>query len=316
LIGNIALAYMLDICIGDPRFLPHPVEGMGRAIEFLEKILRKLPLNLYLSGGILVVILVGGTFLLVGKILSLAFQFNPFLGEAATVFLIYTALSVRDLDKEAKEVYLALEAGDIVMARKKLSLIVGRDTGELDTDEIVRATVETVAENTVDGIISPLFFAFSGGAPLALAFKAVNTLDSMVGHKNERYARFGWASARLDDLANFIPARISALMIPLAATILKRRGKISLFTMVRDRKRSFSPNAGIPEAAFAGALGIALGGITYYRGKKLFVPVKGEDIKPKDPGDILDAIRLMYVTSFITLILGGGIRWYLWDLVC
>ncbi len=308
--GNIVLAYILDLLIGDPRFLPHPVKGMGQAITFLERILRKLPFNLYLSGCVLVVVLVGGTFMLAGKILSIVFQLNPFLGEAVTVFLIYTALSIRDLDKEAKEVYLALEAGDIVMARKKLSRIVGRDTGELDTDEIVRATVETVAENTVDGIISPLFFAFLGGAPLALAFKAVNTLDSMVGYKNERYARFGWASARIDDLANFIPARISAIMIPLAASILKRRGRISFFTMVRDGKKSFSPNAGIPEAAFSGALGIALGGITFYRGKRLFVPVKGEDIKPKDTGDILDAIRLMYVTSGVALLLGGAIRWY------
>ena len=311
MIKQITLAYILDLFIGDPRFSLHPIKVMGRIIEFLERILRKFPLNLYLSGCILVIILAGGTFILVKKILFLTFYLNSFLGEAVAVFFIYTALSIRDLDKETREVYLALKSNDIVLARKKLSLIVGRDTENLTSDEIVRACVETTAENTVDGIISPLFYAFIGGAPLALAYKAINTLDSMVGYKNKMYSKFGWASARLDDLANFIPARLSALIIPLAASILKRRGKISFSTIVKDRKKSLSPNAGIPETAFAGALGVTLGGKAYYKKKEVVIPIMGKEVKPKEIGDILEAIRLMYLTSGITLIMGIAIRWYL-----
>ncbi len=309
MIKEITCAYILDLIAGDPRFLPHPVKGMGRAIEFLEGVLRRLPLNPYLSGGILVIILVGGTYLLVSEIVFLAFRVNYFLGEVVTIFFIYTALSIRDLDKETKEVYLALKVDDMALAQKRLSFIVGRDTEDLTQDEIIRACVETVAENTVDGVISPLFYAFLGGAPLALAFKAVNTLDSMVGYRDERYAKLGWASARLDDLANFIPARLSALIIPLAASIMKRRGRISFSTIAKDRKKTFSPNAGIPEAAFTGALGITLGGRLWYRGKEAVIPIMGKDLKPKEIGDILSAIYLMYITSGITLIIGMGARW-------
>ncbi len=310
-INEIAFAYILDLLIGDPRFFPHPVKGMGKAIGYLERWLRRFPLNLYLSGSILTLILVGGTYVVVKGIVLLAFQLNCFLGEAVTIFFIYSALSIRDLDKEAREVYLALKANDIPLARKRLSFIVGRDTKDLNQDEIVRATVETIAENTVDGVISPLFYAFLGGAPLSLAFKAINTLDSMVGYKNERYFKFGWASARLDDLANFIPARLSALIIPLAASLMKRRGRASFSTMIKDRKKSFSPNAGIPEAAFAGALGIALGGRVRYQGKEANIPIMGKDGKPKENRDILGAIYLMYLSSGITLITGIVIRWYL-----
>ena len=169
--------------------------------------------------------------------------------------------------------------------------------------------METVAENTVDGIISPLVYALIGGAPLAMAFKAVSTLDSMVGYKNERYARLGWASARLDDLANFIPARISAIIIPLASFLIAGRGKASFLAMIKDRKKSKSPNAGIPESAFAGALGITLGGRASYQGKEAGIPIMGEKAKPKETNDILSAISLMYLVSGITLITGMIIRW-------
>jgi len=164
-------------------------------------------------------------------------------------------LSINDLAKHAKKVYQALRQGDINLARKRVGEMVGRDTEDLSESEILRATVESVAENSVDGVISPLFYAFLGGAPLALAYKAINTLDSMVGYKSERYLYFGWFSAKLDDLANFLPARISALLIPLVAFLLMRKGKDSLRIILRDGKKSPSPNAGIPEAGFAGALG-------------------------------------------------------------
>ncbi len=306
---NVIFAYILDLLLGDnPRF-PHPVRGMGKAINFLEGILRRLPLNLYVSGGLLVIILVGGTFFLIREINILFSWISPFLGRAISIYFIYTALSVRDLDKETREVYRALQEDDIILARQKLSLIVGRDTKNLAPDEIIRACVETVAENTVDGVISPLFYAFMGGAPLALAFKAVNTLDSMIGYKNERYIKFGWAAARLDDLINFIPARLSALIIPLSALILKGNGRRSFFTMVKDRKNSFSPNAGIPEAAFAGALGITLGGRISYHGKESVIPVMGQESKPRERRDIPEAIKLMYLVSLVSLIIGAVLRW-------
>jgi len=310
MIKEVVFAYILDLLFGDPPSLPHPVKGMGKTIVFLEKFFRKLPLNLYISGCILALILVGGTFIVVKEAISVVFKFNSFLGEAVTIFFIYTAISIRDLDKEAKEVYLALKMDNIVLARKKLSLIVGRDTENLTHDEIVRATIETIAENTVDGVISPIFYAFIGGAPLALAFKAISTLDSMVGYKNERYLKFGWASARLDDFANYIPARLSAFIIPLAASIKKRKGIASFSIMIKDRKKSLSPNAGIPESAFAGAMGITLGGRAYYHGKKVSIPIIGKNIKPKDIDDIQQAIRLMYISSAITLITGITIKWW------
>ncbi|MDY6863606.1 MAG: adenosylcobinamide-phosphate synthase CbiB [Thermodesulfobacteriota bacterium] len=311
MIKEIIFAYILDLLFGDPRSFPHPVKAMGKVIEFLEKALRRLPLNLYLSGGILVVILVLGTFILTNKLIFIAFQFNSFLGEAIAIFFIYTTLSIRDLDKETRWAYLALKEDDIVLARERISLIVGRDTEDLTREDAVRACIETVAENTVDGIISPIFFALLGGAPLAMAYKAVNTLDSMVGYKNDKYLKFGWASARMDDLANFIPARLSALIIPMAAAILKRRGMKSFSTMVKDRKKSVSPNAGIPESAFAGALGITLGGRACYQRKKVVIPIMGKESRPKELKDILSAIYLMYLVSGVTLIIGIAIRWYL-----
>jgi len=246
--------------------------------------------------------------------IRLAEHINKWIGFAVSTFFIFTALSTRTLGKEARSIYQSLKAGNIKEARKKLSLIVGRDTENLDKDEIVRATVETVAENSVDGIISPLFYAALGGAPLALAYKAVNTLDSMVGYKNEKYIYFGWFSAKLDDAANYIPARLSILLILLASFILRKRTSKALHTILRDGKKSPSPNAGIPEAGFAGALGIQLGGINYYQGKKVSKPILGIKIKQRDKGDIIQAINLMWVVSSITFLGTVLILWHLQNL--
>ncbi len=180
----------------------------------------------------------------------------------------------------------------------------------MNQDEIIRATVETVAENSVDGIISPLFYAALGGAPLALAYKAINTLDSMVGYKNERYLYFGWFSAKLDDVANYIPARLSILLIPLASLILGKRALNILYTILRDGKKSPSPNAGIPEAGFAGALGIQLGGVNYYQGERISKPILGIEGKQRDQEDIIQAINLMWVVSSITFLGVVLILWY------
>lgn len=308
---SIVLAYLLDLIFGDPRWLPHPVRGMGKLTEYLEKKLRGSISSQILSGAVLAITVVGLAYLGSFFAIRLAGQINRWAGFAISTVLIFTALSSRSLSKEARSVYQSLKSGSIKDARKKLSLIVGRDTQVLNEDEIIRATVETVAENSVDGIISPLFYAALGGAPLALAYKAINTLDSMIGYKNERYLYFGWFSAKLDDIANYIPARLSILLVPLASLILRKRLLNTLCTILRDGKKSPSPNAGIPEAAFAGALGIQLGGVNYYQGKKVSKPILGVEAKQREKEHIIEAIHLMWVISSITFLGEILILWYL-----
>ena len=307
----IILAYLLDLILGDPYYLPHPVRGMGKLIEYLEKKLRNTSV---LAGIILAIAVVGLVYL--GSLFAIRFadNVNTWAGFAISTVLIFSTLSTRSLDKEARSVYESLKSGNIEEARARLSLIVGRDTQGLDQDEIIRATVETVAENSVDGIISPLFYAALGGAPLALAYKAINTLDSMVGYKNERYLHFGWFSAKLDDAANYIPARFSILLVPLASLILRKRASNALYTILRDGEKSPSPNAGIPEAGFAGALGIQLGGVNWYQGEKSVKPILGIDTKQRDKEDIIQAIDLMWVISGITFLTVALILWYIRDL--
>ena len=312
---SIVLAYLLDLIFGDPRWLPHPVRGMGKLTEYLEKKLRGSISSQILSGAVLAITVVGLAYLGSFFAIRLAEQINRWAGFAISTVLIFTTLSSRSLSKEARSVYQSLKSGSIKDARKKLSLIVGRDTQVLNQDEIIRATVETVAENSVDGIISPLFYAALGGAPLALAYKAINTLDSMIGYKNERYLYFGWFSAKLDDIANYIPARLSILLVPLASLILRKRPLNTLCTILRDGKKSPSPNAGIPEAAFAGALGIQLGGVNYYQGKKVSKPILGVEAKQREEEHIIEAIHLMWVISSITFLGEILILWYLFGLL-
>ncbi|TSA07674.1 MAG: cobalamin biosynthesis protein CobD, partial [Deltaproteobacteria bacterium] len=259
---------------------------------------------LRLAGAILTITIVGLTYGLVWLVCHLAGIFHPYLGKAIAILLIFMSLSVRSLAQAAKKVYLPLKEGHIGLARRHLSEIVSRETATLDRDSVIRGTVETVAENTVDGIISPLFYAIIGGAPLAWAYKAVNTLDSMVGYKDERYLEFGWFSARLDDAANFIPARLSGVIIPLAALLTGKDGRRSLETVLKDKRKAASPNAGFPEAAFAGALGIQLGGQNIYQGCVNNRPLIGKPIRPKESEDIKQAIYLMYATSLVAL-MGG-----------
>ena len=308
---SIVLAYLLDLIFGDPRWLPHPVRGMGKLTEYLEKKLRGSISSQILSGAVLAITVVGLAYLGSFFAIRLAEQINRWAGFAISTVLIFTTLSSRSLSKEARSVYQSLKSGSIKDARKKLSLIVGRDTQVLNQDEIIRATVETVAENSVDGIISPLFYAALGGAPLAIAYKAINTLDSMIGYKNERYLYFGWFSAKLDDIANYISARLSILLVPLASLILRKRPLNTLCTILRDGKKSPSPNAGIPEAAFAGALGIQLGGVNYYQGKKVSKPILGVEAKQREEEHIIEAIHLMWVISSITFLGEILILWYL-----
>ncbi len=307
---SIVLAYWLDLIFGDPPWLPHPVRGMGKLIEFLEKKLRGSASSQMVSGAVLTIAVVGLVYLGSFFVIRLAEHMSRWAGFAVSTILIFTTLSTRSLGREARSIYQSLKSGGIKDAREKLSLIVGRETHGLNQDEVIRATVETVAENSLDGIVSPLFYAGLGGAPLALAYKAINTLDSMVGYKNERYLYFGWFSAKLDDIANYIPARLSILLIPLASLILSKRTLSALYTTLRDGKKSPSPNAGIPEAGFAGALGIQLGGVNYYQGQRVSKPILGIQAKQRDEEDIIEAIHLMWAISSITFLGEILILWY------
>lgn len=265
---EIALAYLLDTIIGDPRCLPHPVQIMGRAVTGLERILLTRvhrPLSRAVAGSLTVCIVVGLSYLITAGITSVAWRLGPVPGVVASSLLVFFSISRKTLGDHANAVYSCLTSGDLHAARQAVAMIVGRDTAFLDEEGISRATVETVAESLSDGVIAPLFYAVLGGAPLAMAYKAINTLDSMIGHKNERYRHFGLVAARLDDLANLAPARISALLLTLASRAWEDRRRAFL-TALRDGSRHPSPNSGYPEAAMAGLLDVRLGGLNTYSG--------------------------------------------------
>lgn len=292
-------ALLLDLIIGDPHGLPHPVVAIGHLIGILDRSLRQNWLNERLAGVVLllvVVIAAAGTSWVLLTIFTLLM---PLAGWIAAIILSYTCLAARSLHKESACVASALKAGDLPAARHYLSCIVGRDTDQLDETEIWRAVIETVAENTSDGIIAPLFWLTIGGPVTAMAYKAVSTLDSMVGYRNERYLRFGWASARMDDLLNFIPARVSALLLiaaaPLAGCSLSGAARITL----RDRLNHPSPNSGYPEAAAAGALGVRLGGASSYHGVSSLKEYIGEQKNPLDEHAYHRMIKLMYIATVL-----------------
>jgi adenosylcobinamide-phosphate synthase len=290
----ILVALVLDWLFGDPRWLPHPVVWIGRLISSLERFWRKVVADertggvLLLFSTVVIVVTCATLLLIVARLL------HPVAGLLATVWLSWTSLAARSLHRESRKVADVLAAGDLDGARKLLSYIVGRDTAELTEPEIWRATVETVAENTSDGVIAPLFFLMVGGPLAAIAYKAVNTLDSMVGYKNERYLHFGWASARFDDVLNFIPARLTGWLIVLAAPLLGLSGRGALSIMLRDGRNHSSPNAGIPEAAAAGALGVQLGGTNRYFGKIVEKSTIGDSGQVLSAETCRDVVRLMY----------------------
>lgn len=305
----ITLAYILDLILGDPRWLPHPVRGMGWLAKKLELPLRRAVKSERNAGLIFSAIIISIVWGLTSIIIWQTTSFNRYLGLGFSILFIYTALSIKDLKVESMRVCQALEEGDIITARQNLSLIVGRDTQNMDEKDIIRATVETIAENTADGIISPLFYAFIGGAPLALTYKAVNTLDSIVGYKNERYRYFGWASAKLDDLVNFIPARLSTLFLPLASWLIGKDGLSSWKISWRDGTKNPSPNSGFPEAAVAGALGIRLGGLNFYNSIASLKPFIGDNINPLETRHIKESIKIAYNCSALVLITGVVLTW-------
>ena len=303
---QIAVAYALDLAIGDPQWYYHPVRLIGRSIEGVESVLRKLPLPERMAGILLTTVIVMGTYFSVYVVMLLVRQRCLLCEVVLGVAIIYFTISVKSLADEAKKVATSLRKNNLTEARRILSQIVGRDTAYLNEDQVVRACVETVAEGSVDGILSPLFYSFIGGPYAAMAYRAVNTLDSMVGYKDKKYIRFGWASARLDDIANYIPARISVLLIPMASFLYGGNFKGALKIAFRDGRKHESPNSGIPEAAIAGALGVRLGGPSTYQGEVVERPFIGDSNNPLTIKSIDMVIRIMYVTSILFLVFGIG----------
>jgi adenosylcobinamide-phosphate synthase len=299
-------AFALDIMLGDPRCLPHPVRWMGKAIERLETPFRRLNCNLTFCGMLYPAVLILGTWLLTFFVLAAAHRVHPFLNTLVEIILIYYCISIRSLEDAAMELKQCLKQKKIQAAREKVAMIVGRDINNYKEDGLARATVETVAENLVDGVTAPLFFAAIGGAPLALAYKMTNTLDSMVGYKNQTYQQFGKASAWIDDILNYLPARLTVPVIALAAQILSGCGKRSLMTAVCEGANHASPNAGYPEAAFAGALAVKLNGPNYYNGKLVDKPYIGVRFGNTSTQHIKKACDSMMLASFLWLLVAWG----------
>lgn len=304
-IVSIYIGYIIDLIIGDPYSFPHPVRYIGKLIKVTENKIRniaKTDRGLKIGGFVLWAITVGLTYLVTYMIVKL-FSFIPGGYIIANSILIYTTLATKCLKDEAVKIYNVLKTGDIEKSRIQLSYIVGRDTTHLDEGEIIRATVETVAENTVDGIIAPMFYAFIGGAPLAMAYKAINTLDSTVGYKNEKYKDLGFASAKIDDIANYIPARIAVLLMAIGSLVLGYDYKKASQIAVRDRKNHKSPNCAYPEGAVAGALGVQLGGTNIYFGQAVYKPTIGDKVREIEIEDIVKTNKIMYATSLTSMVI-------------
>lgn len=309
-------AYILDLIFGDPYGFPHPVIFMGKLISLLEKFFRKYFKENLVIAGLLIWILVSGiSFFTVYGLVHIIEKTPYIVSLVVSSLLLYTCFSTKCLADEGKKVYRALKAcsdDNLENARKQLSYIVGRDTSELERDEIIRATVETIAENTVDGTISPMFYSFLLGVPGEFLFKAVNTMDSMLGYKNEKYINIGKVPAIIDDIFNYIPARFSVLPFTIASMILRCDYKSCLKISIRDRKNHKSPNCAYSEGAVAGALGIQLGGTNVYFGEKIYKPTIGDRKRGLVEEDILMSIRLLYVSTIITLLIFIIINLLIW----
>ena len=297
---KIWIAYVLDLIFGDPQNVIHPVQVIGKIISTGEKILLRKKYK-FLAGAVLNIFTVSITYTLM-YLISKSVKISVFF-MIIEIYLMYTIFSINSLAREGNRVYRILKEGDIEKARKDLSYLVSRDTEMMDEKMIIRSTMETISENTVDGIVAPMFYMFLGGMPLAMAYKAINTLDSMVGYKNEKYMDFGKFSAKVDDVANFIPARITGILIVLASMILGYDYKNSLKIFLRDRKNHSSPNSAHSEASVAGALGVQFGGKVSYFGKEIDKPTIGDKTKEFELEDIRKNIRIMYVTSFLSLVI-------------
>jgi len=297
---QIVLAFFVDQLLGDPRVFPHPVKWIGTLAAYTEGILRRCG-NLRLAGILTVVVVLAVVGAAVFTLLQMTAAI-PWLQTLLSITILYTTIAARDLVRHSMRVYGALAKGDLVLARRQVAMIVGRDTATLDEGGVARACVESVAENLVDGVTAPLFWAVVAGPMGAMLYKAVNTMDSMFGYKNERYLQFGWAAARLDDLANALPARITAFLVMAAAGVLQLSMEQSFRIWRRDRGNHASPNSGQSEAAVAGALGIQLGGNAIYFGQMVAKPTIGDRRQPISAVHIRQANRVMLVSAILAVV--------------
>lgn len=308
----IVLGFLLDFWLADPAWMPHPVVFMGRCITRMETLLRAglpaTPRGERMAGRMLAFILPVGTLLFTGGVCWLAERLHPLAGLAVQTLWCWQALAVKGLAVESRNVYRYLAAGDLPGARKAVSRIVGRDTQALTREGVTKAAVETVAENFSDGVAAPLFYMLLGGAPLALCYKAINTMDSMVGYKNEKYLHFGRAAARLDDAANYLPSRLAALFWIGAAVLTGANGRQAWRIWRRDRRNHASPNSAQTESACAGALGVQLAGPAYYFGEYYDKPTIGDATRPVEPRDILRANRMLFAASVLACVVGLACR--------
>lgn len=304
--------YILDLLFGDPRQIYHPIRIIGNLISVLEKGIRKVlpktPGGELAGGVVLVLLTVGISTVVPAVLLAIAVWIHPAVYWALASFWSWQILATKSLKTESMKVYAPLKAGDLPAARYAVSMIVGRDTERLSEEGVAKAAVETVAENTSDGIVAPLIFLAIGGPALGFLYKSVNTMDSMVGYKNDKYLYFGRAAARLDDLLNFFPARISAWLMIAAAAVLGMDGRNAKRIYLRDRHNHASPNSAQTEAVMAGALRVQLAGDAWYFGKRYEKPTIGDPFRSVEPEDIVRANRLMYLTSFFALAVFGILR--------
>lgn len=311
---SIFAGFILDLLFGDPYWMPHPVRAMGKGIQVLEKKLRRpesSPEAQMRAGALLVGIMVFCCALLPALLLLAAYWLHPAVGLVLETFMCYQIMATKCLKAESMKVCRALREGDVEKAREAVSMIVGRDTAVLSAEGITKAAVETVAENTSDGSIAPLLYMLLGGPVAGFAYKAVNTMDSMLGYKNEKYLYFGRAAARLDDVVNMIPSRLAALLMIAAAWLCGLDGKGAFCIWRRDRFQHASPNSAQTEAACAGALGVALAGDAVYFGKVVKKPFIGDGNRPVEPEDIVRANRLLYVSAAALCAGGLLLRWIL-----
>lgn len=303
----LVMGYILDLIFGDPYWMPHPVRFIGNLISILEKVIRrfmpKTKRGEYIGGIILTVMVVSISMVIPLVIILMAKSINTYLALTVETFMCYQILATKSLKVESMKVYDELEKNDLPSARKAVSMIVGRDTKDLTFSGVAKAAVETVAENTSDGIIAPMIFIAIGGAPMGFFYKAINTMDSMVGYKNEKYMNFGRFAAKLDDVVNYLPARISAYQMILSSFFLRYDYKNAFKIYKRDRYNHASPNSAQTESVCAGALDVQLAGNAYYFGKLYEKPTIGDDIREINYDDIKKANRLLYCTSFISIVI-------------
>ncbi|MDY6052561.1 MAG: adenosylcobinamide-phosphate synthase CbiB [Anaerovibrio sp.] len=313
------LGFIADTLIGDPRSKLHPVVLIGQLIAGLEKLFYRETQSSrqkLVSGGILAMLVMVLTYEIVNAIeLLLQNISNKYVIMAINGFLLSFTISPKSLANAGREIYDYLMVEDLENARYKVGWIVGRDTENLSPQEVSRAAIETVAENTVDGIISPLFFFLIGGLPLAYLYRAINTMDSMLGYKNDRYLYFGRVAARIDDVANYIPARITGIIFVVSAFVLRLNTTNSWKMLRRDASKHPSPNGGWAEASVAGALEIRLGGYNFYFGRETFRAYMGEPLQEMGPQHIMTCIQMMYTATILFLLLAHVVI-QLWDNFC